>query len=103
LEGVKVLVRADFNVPIVKGAVADDYRIRMALPTIEFLRKKGAKIILISHLESADGGNPSLEPVSKKLNELDGKVTFVKDWKKAHDIIENELPNGECVLLENLR
>lgn len=102
LQGVKVLVRADFNVPIQNKEVADDYRIRMALPTIEFLRSKGAKVILVSHLESADGGNPSLEPVARSLSKLDGGTTFIKDWKKAHEIIEN-LKDGECVLLENLR
>ncbi len=103
LQGVKVLVRADFNVPIKNGEVADDYRMRMALPTIDFLRKKKAKIILVSHLESADGGNPSLEPVARKLEKLGSKVIFVKDWKNAHEVIENELVGGECVLLENLR
>jgi len=103
LQGVKVLVRADFNVPIQKGEVADDYRIRMALPTIGFLRKKGAKVILISHLESADGGNPSLEPVARSLSKLDGEAMFIKDWKKAHQMIENGLKDGECALLENLR
>ena len=103
LEGVKVLVRADFNVPIANGEVADDYRIRMALPTIQFLRKKKAKVILVSHLEAADGDNPSLEPVARRLEKLDGKVVFVKYWKNAQQAIENELGDGGCILLENLR
>lgn len=103
LEGVRVLVRADFNVPLRNNAVADDFRIRTTLPTIEFLRKKGAKIILVSHVESNDGGNPSLEPVAKHLEKLDGRVVFIKDIKNAHAIIENEIKNGECALLENLR
>lgn len=102
LEGVKVLVRVDFNVPIQNGKVTDDYRVKSALPTIEFLRKKGAKIVLMSHLESADGGNPSLEPVAKHLETLDGRVLFIKDYKTAHEVIEAG-ENGQCFLLENLR
>ncbi len=103
LEGVKVLVRADFNVPIQKDAVVEDFRIRAAFPTIEFLRSRGAKVILISHLESADGGNGSLQPVATKLKELGVPVTFIEDMKKARLFIENELQNGECILLENVR
>jgi phosphoglycerate kinase len=103
LEGVKVLLRADFNVPILNGKVVDDFRIRMTLPTIEYLRGKGAKIIMVSHLESVSGENPSLEPVAKHLETLDGKVVFVKDYKDARDVIENGINNGESVLLENLR
>lgn len=102
LEGVKVLVRVDFNVPIQNGMVADDYRIKSALPTIEFLRKKNAKVILMSHMEAADGGNPSLEPVAKHLSELAGSVTFIKDYKTALGVIDAGAP-GQCFLLENLR
>lgn len=100
LDGVKVLVRADFNVPIVDDKVADDFRIRMTLPTIEYLRQKRAKVILISHLESNDGTNPSLGPVADRLGELGVPITFIDDYKKANEIIENG--NG-CFLLENLR
>ena len=108
LDGVKVLLRADFNVPIVNGAVRDDYRIRATLPTIEYLRKKGATTIIISHLESADHDNPSLEPVARHLEKIDGGVTFIKDWKKASQTIESGITNhesgkGQTFLLENLR
>ena len=103
LEGVKVLVRADFNVPIQHDVVVEDFRIRAAFPTIEFLRSRGAKVILISHLEAADGGNGSLLPVATKLHELGLPVTFIEDIKKARLFIENDLHNGECVLLENVR
>lgn len=123
LEGVRVLVRVDFNVPMKNGVVSDDHRIRMALPTIDFLKKKGAKVILASHLEISDGirnmakkddnlrtngggksaGVPSLEPIAKCLVGLGVPVSFLKDFRKANGFIDNELKPGECVLLENLR
>jgi phosphoglycerate kinase len=108
VDGVKVLVRADFNVPIKHGAVGDDFRIRAALPTIDFLTNKGAVVILISHLESNDGENPSLAPIAKHLEKLGRTVTFIKDVKHAHEIIEAKMSekkvgSGMIVLLENLR
>ena len=103
LEGVKVLVRVDFNVLVENEMVRDDFRIKMALPTIDFLRSKKAKIILISHLESNSGEDGSLEPVINSLACLGQKATFVKDIKNAHEIIENKMANGDCILLENLR
>jgi phosphoglycerate kinase len=103
VDGVKVLVRADFNVPIKNGAVGDDFRIRAALPTIDFLIKKGAVVILISHLESNDGTNPSLAPIAKHLEKLGREVTFIKDVKHAHQIIEAGAKSGTLFLLENIR
>ena len=105
----KVLVRCDFNVPLnEKGEVADDFRIKNSIPTIEYLIKKGAKVILMSHL-----GNPGgkvvedlrLTPVQEKLMEyLDLSIT------KAPDCIGSEIKKwisqmkpGEILLLENLR
>lgn len=102
LDGVKVLVRADFNVPISNGVVVEDFRIRAALPTIEYLRSRGAKIILISHLEAADGSNGSLKPVIQSLKSLNISVTFVEKIQNARSAIENSA-NGECILLENVR
>lgn len=113
-EGVKVLVRADFNVPIVNGAVGDDFRIRAALPTIDFLRNKGAVVILMSHLESIDGDILSLEPIAKHLTKIGQPVTFIKDLKSAHEMIEGRsvgkgvatkdgVRGGALFLLENLR
>lgn len=104
LEGARVLLRVDFNVPVRNGMVSDDLRIRASLPTIEYLKSAGAKIILISHLESSDGGNPSLEPVANYLNKkLNLPVAFLKDYKKVNEFIDHELKDGDCVLLENLR
>lgn len=111
-KGVKVLVRADFNVPIKNGAVVDDFRVRMVLPTIDFLKNKGAVVILASHLESIDGDNSSLEPVAKCLEKLGQNVIFIKDFKNAHEIIEANIHDagsadsasvGKVFLLENLR
>ena len=101
LEGVKALVRVDFNVPIKNGVVVDDFRIRAALPTIRQLKEGGATVMLIAHLESADGTNPTLEPVAKKLTELGIETAFVKDYKKAAGMVE--AAPGSCFLLENLR
>lgn len=110
-EDVKVLVRADFNVPLKNSVVADDFRIQAALPTIHFLQEKGAIVILVSHLESIDGEVLSLEPVARHLEKLGKHVTFIKDYKNAHEIIENESRAGvrnagnagTIFLLENLR
>ena len=103
LSGVKVLVRVDFNVPIKNGVVAEDFRVRAALPTIEYLIGKGAKVILMSHLEAADGANPSLAPVADALKKLGKEVMFIKDFNRAHDVINDQLKGGACALLENLR
>ena len=103
LKGVRVLVRCDFNVPMNGTKVADDFRIRAALPTIDHLRSKGAKVILISHIESNEGDNLSLEPIAKHLNALGQAVEFIKDYTKAHEYIEHEMVDGQVILLENLR
>jgi phosphoglycerate kinase len=80
--GKKVLVRVDFNVAVSDGAVAEDYRIRSAIPTIEYLVKRGAKVILASHLgrPTLRENDNSLAPVATRLKEiLNRNVDFVQD------------------------
>jgi len=106
--GKRVIVRVDFNVPLKDGAVENDKRLRESLPTIKYLRSKGAKVILMSHLGRPDGQrvpDMSLAPVAKTLGELLGApVRFAADCigdaaKKA----VAELGPGDVLLLENLR
>ncbi|PTQ50909.1 MAG: Phosphoglycerate kinase [Brockia lithotrophica] len=108
VRGKRVLVRVDFNVPVKDGVIADDRRIREALPTIEYLLREGARVILVSHL-----GRPkapfapefSLAPVRARLEELLGRPV-----KLAPDVVgpevermAEELRPGEVLLLENVR
>ena len=109
-KGKKVFVRVDFNVPIdvESDSIREDYRIRRALPTIDFLIDAGAKIILGSHLGRPKGKvvkDLSLQIVSNRLSELiDKKVLFVKDFITS-GLSEklDDLPDGSVVMLENLR
>lgn len=103
LEGVRVLVRVDFNVPIKNGLVVDDFRIKSAFSTIDFLRGRGAKVILIGHLESNEPSDNTFKPVAEHMNELGQRVTFVSNLRNATEVIENEMNNGDCILLENFR
>ena len=97
----KVLVRCDFNVPLEKNKVSDDFRIEKTLPTINYLIEKGAKLILISHHKN----NISLKPIADYLrNILRKNVKFIADCQGKRT--ENEvkkMKSGEIVLLENLR
>ena len=106
--GKTVLIRVDFNVSIIDGTIGEDYRIRMSLPTIEYLSKRGAKIILASHLGRPKGWQSgySLELVAQRLSSIvrTAKVKFVNNCigNEVLDMI-NRLENGDILLLENLR
>ncbi|MGH7889415.1 MAG: phosphoglycerate kinase, partial [Thermodesulfobacteriota bacterium] len=106
--GKRVFVRVDFNVPIKDGVISEDYRIRIASPTIDYLVDKGARVILGSHLGRPKGrmiADLSLKPISSRISELLGKpVKFIgkvigNDVKGEVD----DLNKGEVMLLENLR
>lgn len=108
LKGKRVFVRADFNVPLKEGVITDDTRIRGAIPTIKYLKDKGAKVLLSSHLgRPKDGPEPkfSLAPVTPRLGELLGcEVALVSDCigdaVKAHT---EGMKDGDVCLLENVR
>jgi phosphoglycerate kinase len=103
-----VLLRTDYNVPVEKGKITDDYRITQSLETIHYLLSQNCKIIICSHLGRPNGKpNPdfSLFPVAKKLNEILGRpVDFVPDCigDRASKAAANLKP-GQILLLENLR
>src|SRR3989344_5598588 len=101
LKGERVILRLDLNVPIVDGGVQDDFRIKKSLPTIEFLRAAGARVIIISHLEGK--GGDSLEPVYIYLKKL-FPLKFIKNYPSVElTVAIKNLKGGEVLMLENLR
>lgn len=106
-KGKTVLVRVDYNVPIKDGEVVEDLRIRASLPTLEYLREKGAsKIIVISHLGRPEGRDKSLslKPVAKRLGEMMPNVAFIDDVSGPDvESAARKLPKGGILVLENLR
>ena len=111
IEGKKILLRVDFNVPIEKDKILDDSRIKATLSTIEYLLAKQAKLIIISHLGRPKGKKDdqySLKPVADHLAKvINRKVEFIKEdiTSSTDRIIEkiNHMMNGDVVMLENLR
>jgi len=107
LDGKRVLVRVDFNVPLEQGRVADDMRIRAALPTIEELRRRGARIVLVSHLGRPKDREPSLSlsPVGARLGELLAAPVTVAPGVVGDDVraAVDGLGDGDLLLLENVR
>lgn len=99
-------MRVDYNVPLHDGKITDDYRIKKSLPTIEYLKEQGARIILCSHLGRPDGKvdlTYSLAPCAKRLSKLLGQpVGFAPDCQNA-GVAVAQLKQGEVLLLENLR
>ncbi|MBB71683.1 MAG: phosphoglycerate kinase [Legionellales bacterium] len=103
LQGKRVLIREDFNVPLQDGVITNDARLRAALPTIEAAAKAGAKVMLMSHLGRPTEGEfdaaLSLAPVASRLSELlQQNINLVSDWQDGVDIND-----GDIVLLENIR
>ena len=99
LDGKRVFVRVDFNVPIKDGVIGDDARIRAALPTLEELRRRGARLLLAAHLGRPKGRDLeySLAPVAARLTELLGTdVTLATD-------LDNVPDDDDVVMLENVR
>lgn len=112
VRGKRVLMRVDFNVPQdTNGRIADDRRIRMALPTINHILAGGGRLVLMSHLGRPTGEGPeanarwTLAPIAERLGKLLGKsVVFAKDCVgHAAESTVAALKDGECCLLENLR
>ena len=107
VDGRRVLVRVDFNVPLKDGAVADDTRIRAALPTLTELRERGAALILVSHLGRPKDREPelSLRPVAKRLSELLGVDVKLAPGVVGDGVTQaaHALDPGEVLLLENVR
>lgn len=115
VSGKRVIVRVDFNVPIKEGKITNDNRIQAALPTINYLTKNGAKVILLSHLGKIDHKDPvkleegkkknNMAPVAERLAELvSNKVTFVDETRgaKLEEAVKN-LNDGEIILVQNTR
>lgn len=108
IEGRRALVRVDFNCPVKDGAVTDTTRIRAALPTIQYLRDKGARLVLLSHLGRPKGGpdpKHSMQPVVRELEKLLGApVTFLADPASDDAVTATRrLPRGGVAVGENTR
>ena len=107
LEGKRVLVRVDFNVPLENGRISDDSRLEASLPTIQFLIDSHAKVILISHLGQPKAPSPelSLQPIAERLSGLLGRpVQFVAE--SVGELVEaavSKMANEDVLLLENVR
>ena len=110
VEGRRVLVRVDFNVPMKNGEITDDFRIQSSLKTIKYLIDQKARVILMSHLGRPKGEYKkefSLAPVKTRLEELLGQdVVFIEATTPANDLtiaVSENLKNGQVMLLENTR
>ena len=108
LDGQRVVVRVDLNVPMTDGKVTDDTRIRASLPTIRYLHDRGARVVLMSHLGRPKGGPDSkysLKPLARELEkQLGFPVTFVADPTSADAAAKvRHMPRGGVALAENTR
>jgi phosphoglycerate kinase len=107
IQGKRVLVRADFNVPLDGSTITDDTRIRATLPTIQYLVERGAKVLLASHLGRPKGNTPelTLRPVAQRLSELLGKTVKMAPDSVGPEVqqMASSLQPGDVLLLENIR
>jgi phosphoglycerate kinase len=107
IDGSRVLVRVDFNVPLADGQVADDTRIRASLPTLQELLDRGASLVLVSHLGRPKGREPalSMRPVAERLSELLGRPVRCAPAVVGAEVLAvvESLAPGDVVLLENVR
>jgi phosphoglycerate kinase len=108
VKGKRVLMRADFNVPLEGGKITDDRRIEQALPTIKNIVERGGRLILMSHLGRPKGGPEpkySLKPVAERLGELLGKPVKIAPDSVGPEVekMANEQTDGDVLLLENVR
>ncbi len=107
VEGRRVLVRVDFNVPLADGEVKDDARIRAALPTLRLLRERGAALVLISHLGRPEGVDPafSMAPVAARLAELEADRVELAPAVVGPEVqrMAEGLEPGDILVLENSR
>lgn len=102
LDGVPVLVRAALNVPVESGEVVNTFRLRSALPTIEYLQQHGARVVLVGHI--GEKGTETLEPVHRALQKMIPGILFCGETTGAvARAAVSELPPGGVLLLENLR
>lgn len=96
----RVLLRLDFNVPIEKGEIVDDFRIKESIPTIQFFLEKGAKVIVLAHIENSE--IDTLKPIFEYLKEKKLNVLFAENIEDAK-LKLGEIKEGSLILLENTR
>ena len=106
IQGKRVLIREDLNVPLKNGKITSDARIRAALPTLQYAVSQGARVIVMSHLGRplegvaiVDQPEATLAPVAERIEELSGLSVLLAD----NYVDGSELPKAEIVLLENIR
>jgi phosphoglycerate kinase len=98
--GIPIIARLDLNAPVASNNVVDDYRIRKSLPTIQFLQKKAAKVIILSHIE---GGTDTLRPVFERLKRDIPAIKFCEDCIENGSDMVATMKAGEVLLCENIR
>lgn len=103
LSGKRVILRLDLNVPMSNGKILDDFRIRKSIPTIEYLHKKGAIVIILAHL--GEDGKESLAPVASRLKKFIPTLNFISMpvFSDETEKLVYALKKGDIVLLENIR